>query len=72
MRALKTGFLLLALTLLLVLGGEALGGQNGMILGLAVAACHEYESPTFFRTRSRSSPATRSPSHRNKCRDFTR
>ncbi len=39
MRALKTGFLLLALTLLLVLGGEALGGQNGMILGLAVAAC---------------------------------
>jgi heat shock protein HtpX len=39
MRALKTGILLVALTLLLVLGGQALGGQNGMIIGLAIAAC---------------------------------
>jgi heat shock protein HtpX len=37
MRGLKTGFLLIALTLLLVLGGEAISGQNGMLLGLAIA-----------------------------------
>lgn len=37
MRVLKTGFLLIALTLLLVLGGEAISGQNGMLLGLAIA-----------------------------------
>ena len=39
MRSLKTGVLLIALTLLLVLGGQALGGENGMIIGLAIAAC---------------------------------
>ncbi len=37
MRTLKTGFLLTALTLLLVLGGRALAGPNGMTLGLALA-----------------------------------
>lgn len=37
MRGLKTGFLLIALTVLLVLGGEAISGQNGMIFGLAIA-----------------------------------
>lgn len=37
MRALKTGFLLIALTLLLVLGGGALAGQRGMTLGLIIA-----------------------------------
>ncbi len=37
MRTLKTGFLLTALTLLLVLGGRAIAGPNGMTLGLALA-----------------------------------
>jgi heat shock protein HtpX len=37
MRAIKTLFLLTALTLLLVLGGEALAGQRGMELGLMMA-----------------------------------
>jgi heat shock protein HtpX len=37
MRALKTGFLLIALTLLLVFGGAAISGQNGMVLGLGIA-----------------------------------
>lgn len=37
MRGLKTGFLLIALTLLLVIGGEAISGQNGMLLGFAIA-----------------------------------
>src|ERR1700682_6461904 len=37
MRAIKTLFLLTALTLLLVLGGEAIAGQRGMTLGLIMA-----------------------------------
>jgi heat shock protein HtpX len=37
MRGLKTGFLLIALTLLLVLGGEAISGQNGLLIGFAIA-----------------------------------
>jgi heat shock protein HtpX len=37
MRGLKTGFLLIALTLLLVFGGAAISGQNGMIFGLGIA-----------------------------------
>ena len=37
MRAIKTVFLLTALTLLLVLGGEAIAGQRGMTIGLVVA-----------------------------------
>jgi heat shock protein HtpX len=37
MRALKTLFLLTALTLLLVLGGEAIAGRQGMTLGLIMA-----------------------------------
>jgi len=37
MRAIKTVFLLTALTLLLVLGGEAIAGQRGMTLGLVMA-----------------------------------
>jgi heat shock protein HtpX len=37
MRALKTGFLLIALTLLLVFGGASISGQNGMIVGLGIA-----------------------------------
>ena len=37
MRAIKTLFLLTALTLLLVLGGQAIAGQRGMTLGLAMA-----------------------------------
>jgi heat shock protein HtpX len=37
MRAIKTLFLLTALTLLLVLGGEAIAGQRGMTFGLALA-----------------------------------
>jgi heat shock protein HtpX len=37
MRAVKTLFLLTALTLLLVLGGEAIAGQQGMTIGLIMA-----------------------------------
>jgi heat shock protein HtpX len=37
MRTLKTGFLLTALTLLLVFGGEALAGNQGMTFGLVLA-----------------------------------
>src|ERR1700686_3448859 len=37
MRAVKTLFLLTALTVLLVLGGEAIAGQRGMTLGLIMA-----------------------------------
>ncbi|MBZ5697209.1 MAG: zinc metalloprotease HtpX [Acidobacteriia bacterium] len=37
MRAIKTLFLLTALTLLLVLGGQAIAGQRGMTLGLMMA-----------------------------------
>ncbi|HEX2712644.1 MAG TPA: zinc metalloprotease HtpX [Candidatus Acidoferrales bacterium] len=37
MRMLKTGVLLTALTLLLVLGGRAIAGPNGMTMGLALA-----------------------------------
>jgi heat shock protein HtpX len=37
MRAIKTLFLLTALTMLLVLGGEAIAGQRGMTLGLILA-----------------------------------
>lgn len=37
MKTLKTAFLLTALTLLLVLGGEALGGIRGMTFGLIIA-----------------------------------
>jgi heat shock protein HtpX len=37
MRAVKTVFLLTALTLLLVVGGEAIAGQRGMTLGLIFA-----------------------------------
>jgi len=37
MRAVKTLFLLTALTLLLVLGGEAMGGQQGMTIALFMA-----------------------------------
>ena len=37
MRAIKTLFLLTALTLLLVLGGGAIAGQQGMTIGLVMA-----------------------------------
>jgi heat shock protein HtpX len=37
MRMFKTALLLTALTLLLVLGGEAFGGRNGMVLGFGFA-----------------------------------
>lgn len=37
MRAIKTLFLLTALTMLLVLGGEAIAGQRGMTIGLIMA-----------------------------------
>jgi len=37
MRTLKTGFLLTALTLILLFGGEALGGRQGMTFGLILA-----------------------------------
>src|SRR5260370_35307831 len=37
MRAIKTLFLLTALTLLLVLGGDAIAGQRGMTFGLGMA-----------------------------------
>ena len=37
MRAIKTLFLLTALTLLLVLGGDAIAGQQGMTFGLGIA-----------------------------------
>src|SRR6202047_4953523 len=37
MRLIKTLFLLTALTLILVLGGEAIAGQRGMTLGLIMA-----------------------------------
>ena len=37
MRGLKTAFLLTALTLLLVIGGQALGGEQGMTLALGMA-----------------------------------
>jgi heat shock protein HtpX len=37
MRAIKTLFLLTALTILLVLGGDAIAGQQGMTLGLIIA-----------------------------------
>src|SRR6202030_3294535 len=37
MRTLKTGFLLTLLTLLLVFGGEALAGRQGMTFGLIIA-----------------------------------
>src|ERR1700726_4567832 len=37
MRAVKTLFLLTALTMLLVLGGEAIAGQHGMMYGLILA-----------------------------------
>src|ERR1700730_11333490 len=37
MRALKTGFLLTALTLILVVGGQALAGRQGMTFGLILA-----------------------------------
>ena len=37
MRAIKTLFLLTALTILLVLGGEAMGGQQGMTIALIMA-----------------------------------
>ena len=38
MNAIKTGFLLVALTLMLVLGGQAFGGRQGMTLALVLAA----------------------------------
>ena len=37
MRTLKTGLLLTAMTLLLVFGGEALAGRQGMTFGLIIA-----------------------------------
>lgn len=37
MKTLKTAFLLTALTLLLILGGEAIAGPRGMTLGLVIA-----------------------------------
>src|SRR2546422_5848049 len=37
MNTLKTGLLLTALTLLLVLGGQAIGGRNGMTIALGMA-----------------------------------
>jgi heat shock protein HtpX len=37
MKTLKTAFLLTALTLLLLLIGEALGGSNGMAIALVFA-----------------------------------
>ena len=37
MRAIKTLFLLTALTMLLVLGGDAIAGQQGMTFGLIIA-----------------------------------
>src|SRR5437879_8839337 len=37
MNTLKTGLLLTALTLLLVLGGQAIGGRNGMTIALGIA-----------------------------------
>src|SRR6267143_4462456 len=37
MNTLKTGLLLTALTLLLVLGGQAIGGRNGMTFALGIA-----------------------------------
>lgn len=37
MRAIKTTLLLTALTMLLILGGNALGGRNGMTYGLIIA-----------------------------------
>src|ERR1700683_3663209 len=37
MKTIKTAFLLTALTLLLVVGGEAIGGQRGMTIALVIA-----------------------------------
>jgi heat shock protein HtpX len=39
MRVLRTTFLLAALTLLLMLAGQYIGGRNGMAIGLAFAVC---------------------------------
>ncbi|HEX4310281.1 MAG TPA: zinc metalloprotease HtpX [Acidobacteriaceae bacterium] len=44
MNALKTAFLLTALTLLLVFIGERIGGQNGMILAFVIAAAMNFFS----------------------------
>lgn len=44
MNALKTTFLLTALTLLLVLAGEYLGGTNGAIIAFAIAAATNFFS----------------------------
>ena len=41
MRILKTGFLLTLLTLILVFGGEALAGRQGMTFGLIIAVAYE-------------------------------
>ena len=49
MRALKTGLLLTALTLLLVFGGEALAGPQGMTFGLIIAVVMNGGSLFFLR-----------------------
>ena len=42
--AFKTAFLLTALTLLLIFIGRAFGGQNGMLLALAIAVVMNFIS----------------------------
>src|SRR3954469_9786250 len=63
MNTLKTAFLLTALTLFLVLIGQYFGGQNGMLLALAIAGVMNFVS-YFFSDKIalamyRAQPATR-------------
>ncbi len=63
MRALKTGILLIALTMLLVLGGQALAGRQGMTIGLGVAVAMNlfayFFSDKFAIMSSHAQPVTR-------------
>jgi heat shock protein HtpX len=63
MRALKTGILLIALTMLLVLGGQALAGRQGMTIGLGIAVAMNlfayFFSDKFAILSSHAQPVTR-------------
>jgi heat shock protein HtpX len=63
MRALKTALLLAALSVLIVLGGEMLGGENGLILGFAIMAvvnlCAYFASDKIALAQNHAQPVTR-------------
>ncbi len=71
MKVLRTGAILILLSVVLVVAGGAIGGRGGMQIALVIAVVMNL-LPTFSRTRSLWHPAARSRFRGNSCHDSMR